>query len=173
MAETNKNLWAPWRMEYIHSLGSEGGDEACFLCRYWASPQDDQRNRVIWRGRRALAVMTRFPYTNGHLLVSPGEHIGDLGKMDESLLTELACMTRDAVRLLRETVQAHGFNIGMNLERCAGAGLPDHIHTHVVPRWNGDTNYMAVIGEARVISQSLDALHVQLSENAVKLGLTS
>ena len=171
MAESNKNLWAPWRMEYIRSLEPGEEDQGCFLCRYWANPADDRENRVVWRAQRVLVVMNRFPYTNGHLMISPAEHVGDLSGLDEPSSAEITRATRDAVRVLTETIRPQGFNIGINIGRCAGAGLPDHIHTHVVPRWSGDTNYMAIVGDVRVVPQSLDALHRELSASAIKLGL--
>jgi len=171
MAEVNQNLWAPWRMEYIHSLAPGAEDEGCFLCNYWETPADDPKNYVVWRTDRVLVVMNRFPYTNGHLLIAPAGHVGDLGGLGDAVLAAMMNATRDAVALLADTVNAHGYNIGINLGRCAGAGLPDHVHTHVVPRWNGDTNYMAIVGNVRVIPQALDALYGELAAGAVKRGL--
>lgn len=171
MAEVNGNLWAPWRMEYIHSLEPGADDEECFLCRYWKDPSEDRQNRVVWRSQRTFVVMNRFPYTNGHMLISPADHVPDLGGLDDASLLEMTCAIRDAIRLLAETVSAQGFNAGINLGRCAGAGLPDHVHAHVVPRWSGDTNYMAVVGDVRVIPQSLDDLHERLTVSAARLGL--
>lgn len=170
MAETNQNLWAPWRMEYIHSLNvdREGG---CFLCRYAANPDQDQTNRVIWRTAHTLTVFNAFPYNNGHLLIAPLGHHADLEELDDETLTELMRQTRDAQRLLRKTISPQGFNVGLNFGRCAGAGLPGHLHLHIVPRWEGDTNFMAVMGNARVISQSLEALCEQMHTAAAELGL--
>ncbi len=173
MVEQNKNLWAPWRMEYIHSLGPDARDDGCFLCTYWQHPKDDVANRVLWRSDNVYVVMNRFPYTNGHLLIAPGAHVGDMTAMDDDLLAEMTRATRDAIRVLTDVASPQGFNVGINLGRCAGAGLPDHIHTHIVPRWNGDTNYMAVVGDVRVIPQSLDALHEQLVTAADNIGLTT
>ncbi len=168
MAESNQNLWAPWRMEYIRSIDDDDAD-GCFLCRYWENPDDDRRNHVLWRGKSVFVVMNRFPYTNGHLLIAPAEHTADFGGLNDPIAAELATATRDAVRLLGEAIGPHGYNIGTNLERCAGAGLPGHLHTHIVPRWNGDTNFMAVVGDIRVIPQSLDALYDELVTAAGKL----
>ena len=162
MAEFNKNLWAPWRMEYIRSLGEEIADDGCFLCRYWAIPADDAVNHVVHRGVAVFTVMNRSPYTNGHLLVALGDHRSDLTDLSEE---ELACFhlaIRDAVELLRKTIQPQGFNVGFNLGHCAGAGLPGHLHAHVVPRWSGDTNFMAVLGDVRVVPDSLGALYQEL-----------
>lgn len=170
MAEFNDNLWAPWRMEYIRSLGPELTDEGCFLCTYWRTPQEDRTHHVVWRGRTAYVAMNRFPYTNGHLLIALGAHKADFSELSDEELCEMSRLTRDALELLRATIQPQGFNIGYNLGRCAGAGLPGHLHAHVVPRWNGDTNYMAVVGGARVIPDSLDALWEQLVQRVETLG---
>ncbi len=171
MAGFNANIWAPWRMEYIRSLEAEAGEVGCFLCHYWQNPQDDRANHVVLRGKRAFAVMNRFPYTNGHLLIAPVTHNGTLAGLDEATLMELTTMTRDAVGLLEEALSPQGFNIGYNIGRCAGAGLPDHLHGHVVPRWNADTNYMAVLGGIRVVPDALNATHEQLVQTANRLGL--
>lgn len=172
MPEKNDNLWAPWRMEYIHSLEGGPDEDGCFLCRYWNERDKDAENHVVWRTERAMVVMNRFPYTNGHLLISAAEHVPDLEGLDEASLMEMMRTTRDALRVLKETIRPHGFNVGINIARCAGAGLPDHIHVHVVPRWNGDTNYMAVIGDVRVVPQAIEALHQQLTASASKLRLS-
>ncbi len=169
MPQFNRNLWAPWRMEYIRSLAEE--QQGCFLCRYWSEPQNDAKNHLIWRADRCFAVLNRFPYTSGHALVATAAHKAGMDELTEDELTEFIRMTRDVVTLLTEAICPGGFNIGINLGRCAGAGLPDHLHTHVVPRWDGDTNFMAVIGDARVIPQSMDALYEHLREAAKRAGL--
>ena len=171
MAETNRNLWAPWRMEYIHSLADESDDKGCFLCRYVDAPENDAEHRVIWRGDTCLTVFNKFPYSNGHLLVAPLAHQPDLDDLSDDVLAELFRQVRDAKRLLAETTHAHGFNVGMNFGRCAGAGLPGHLHVHIVPRWDGDTNFMPVIGDTKVIPQSMDALSAKMREAAPELGL--
>jgi ATP adenylyltransferase len=172
MAEYNANLWAPWRMEYIRSLGQQQIEEGCFLCRYWASPGDDLANHVVWRTPHIFVVMNRFPYTNGHLLVALAAHKAEMDELSEPELCELSAGIRDAIRLLRNTIKPQGFNIGYNVGHCAGAGLPDHLHAHVVPRWSGDTNFMAVLGDVRVVPDSLDALHAELHASSKVLGLT-
>ncbi len=171
MPDVNANLWAPWRMEYIRSLGDEVAEEGCFLCRYWEQPQSDRENHVVWRTDSAFVVMNRFPYTNGHLLIAHAGHKADFNDLAEDELTEISRLIRDGVNLLRLTVKAQGFNVGYNLGRCAGAGLPDHLHVHVVPRWSGDTNFMAVIGESRVVPDSLDALYAELRKNLAAVGI--
>jgi len=173
VAEFNENLWAPWRMEYIRSLDDETDGDGCFLCEYWQDPQRDRENHVVWRTTGSFVVMNRFPYTNGHLLIAHGAHRGDLTDLSPEEAFELTRTIRDAVEVLRKTVSPQGFNIGYNIGRCAGAGLPDHLHAHVVPRWSGDTNYMAVLGDIRVVPDTLDALWGQLAEAAVGAGLRS
>ncbi len=147
-------IWAPWRMDYILAPKADG----CFLCEALAS-KDDERNLVLERRGRCFSVLNRFPYNNGHMLVAPNAHKGDLGDLNERELAELMRLTRDTQQLLATAMNPHGFNIGINLGACAGAGLPGHLHVHIVPRWNGDTNFMPVIGGTKVIVQSLDALY--------------
>ncbi len=152
-------IWAPWRMGYILEPKTDG----CFLCSALAA-REDERNLVLERRERCFAIFNRFPYNNGHMLVAPNAHKGDLGELDDAELGELFRLTRDTQRLLAEAMNPHGFNVGLNLGACAGAGVPGHLHVHIVPRWNGDTNFMPVIGGAKVIVQSLEALYKVLRE---------
>lgn len=170
MPEFNANLWAPWRMEYIRSLGPDVSDDGCFLCQYWASPEQDATNHVVWRSRSAFVLLNRFPYTNGHLLVAHSTHVADLTDLTPAELLEISTAVNGAVRVLREAIRPQGFNVGYNLGRCAGAGLPGHIHAHVVPRWEGDTNFMAVLGGTRVIPDALDAVWRDLRAAADRIG---
>ncbi len=149
-------------MEYIRSLSDELEAEGCFLCRYWEQPEADADNHVISRGRESFVVMNRFPYTNGHLMVATARHEGGLASLPAEAFAEMTGMIRDAVAMLERVVKAQGFNVGFNVGACAGAGLPDHLHAHIVPRWSGDTNYMAVLGDVRVVPDSLDALYKEL-----------
>ncbi len=155
------NLWAPWRMEYIDSLASPQED-GCFLCRYRDEPEKDESNLVLRRGERAFAVLNRFPYAAGHALVAPYEHVAGLADLDGQTMQEMMELLRDLQTLLARVIRAQGFNIGMNVGRCAGAGLPGHLHAHIVPRWSGDVNFMTVLGEVRVIPQALDDLYARL-----------
>lgn len=168
-AEHVRNLWAPWRMEYISSLAGPEGQ--CFLCTDRDHPADDEKNLVLWRGPRCLAVLNRFPYTGGHALVAPNAHVAQLADLDSPTMLELWEMVRDVQGALKEVVHAHGFNIGINIGRCAGAGLPGHLHVHVVPRWEGDTNFVAVFGGVRVISNGLEELLGALRKASARLGL--
>ena len=154
---TDQALWAPWRLDYVKT---SDGDDGCFLCRYRdADPSEDMTNLVIGRGQRTISVLNRFPYNNGHLLVAPLDHVGDLEEVPGEALAECVVELQKWTRRLRETISPDGFNIGLNLGRAAGAGLPGHLHWHIVPRWNGDTNFMPVVGNANVIPQSLESLY--------------
>ena len=166
--DRNVNLWAPWRIEYIESLGKEGG---CFLCDIRDRPDRDEANLVIWRGKRALTVLNRFPYTGGHSLIAPFDHVADLDGVADETVLEMMGMVRDAQKALAEAIGAMGFNVGMNVGRCAGAGLPGHLHVHVVPRWSGDTNFMSVFGDVRVIPDALSNLRSKILAAAERLGL--
>jgi ATP adenylyltransferase len=160
----HERLWAPWRLAYVATAAKDGDahDAGCFLCRYRDDPQHDAENFVVSRGEYTLTVLNRFPYNNGHVLVAPLAHKAALDDLNDGEL--LGCMHE--LRRLAATyagiLQADGFNIGLNLGRAAGAGLPGHLHWHLVPRWNGDTNFMTVVDDVRVISQSLSALYDML-----------
>jgi ATP adenylyltransferase len=159
--EERKNLWAPWRMTYIKTLSKEG---QCFICQNAANPQDDQENLVLWRTAGSLVMFNKFPYNNGHMLIAPTRHIAGMEEAGDDELLELTKLIREVQAALTEAVHPNGFNVGMNFGRCAGAGLPGHLHIHVVPRWDGDTNFMAVTGGTDVISQGLHELYGQLRE---------
>jgi ATP adenylyltransferase len=151
----NKNLWAPWRINYIQGL-DKGGD--CFICEAHKRAGDDDKNFVLWRTDRSIVILNRFPYNNGHLLIAPARHIPDLETTSDDEMLELMKLVRECQKALSLAIAPHGFNIGMNFGRCAGAGLPDHLHIHLVPRWDGDTNFMAVCSDTDVISQSMTEL---------------
>lgn len=159
---SNSNLFAPWRMDYIRSLSKESG--GCFICDALLAQTPEQRRQrlVLWTSEQSIVLMNRFPYTNGHLLVAPRAHKAELEELTAEELSDLQVQTTAAVKLLRKAVSAQGFNIGINLGRCAGAGLPGHIHQHIVPRWAGDTNFMHVIGETEVVPQAMSQLWTEL-----------
>lgn len=163
------NLHAPWRIEYINTLNAK--QPGCFFCRARDAAGCDAENLLLWRTQRCLVVMNRFPYSAGHLLIAPAGHIGELADLDDGVMLEMMQLARDAQKLLSSSIRAEGFNIGINVGRCAGAGLPDHLHMHVVPRWNGDTNFMAVLDDVRVVSQALGELYRQLREASAELKL--
>lgn len=152
-------------MEYIRGLDKNGdSDNACFICRDLENPQDDDKNLVLWRSPRSIVILNRFPYNNGHLLVAPARHIQGLDDASDEELLELTTLVRETQKVLSLAITPHGYNVGMNFGRCGGAGLPHHLHIHVVPRWDGDTNFMNVCGDTDVISQSLTELLEQLRQ---------
>jgi ATP adenylyltransferase len=156
-------------MAYVSGAkDSEPTAEGCFLCRY-RDEQRDAENFVVARGPHTITVLNRFPYNNGHVLVAPLAHKGSLDQLDDVELLSCQHDLRRMTDVYTRLMQPHGFNIGLNLGRAAGAGLPGHLHWHLVPRWNGDTNFMSVIDDVRVISQSLSALYEML-ESALKAG---
>jgi ATP adenylyltransferase len=160
MTEFNKNLWAPWRMEYIGQVNEPKG--GCFLCRAKENPQDDEKNFVLHRGDKCFVILNRFPYSNGHLLIAPHSHTGHLDAIDDETMLEMMQTLRKMRHVLTKAVNAEGFNVGINLGHCAGAGLPDHLHMHIVPRWSGDTNFMSVLDGVRVIPEAIDKTYQKL-----------
>lgn len=159
MRPPRNRLWAPWRLAYIKGPKTRG----CFLCAY-AKSRGDAGRCVVRRGKRCLCVINLYPYNNGHLMVAPQRHVGRLEDLKEEEMSEMWRMTTEMKQLLDRTLHPHGYNIGINLGRLAGAGLPGHIHVHVVPRWGGDTNYMAVVGNTKVLPMSLKELRRVLTE---------
>jgi ATP adenylyltransferase len=175
IAVSHEQLWAPWRLSYIvttkeEQRGAGAGENAsdgCFLCRYAAAPRADRDNLVIARGEQTLTVLNRYPYNNGHLLVAPLAHKANLEDLNDAELLEGMQELQKMAVLIRRKLSADGFNIGVNIGKVAGAGLPGHLHWHLVPRWNGDTNFMPVLTDVNVIPQSLDALFELLTKAEV------
>jgi ATP adenylyltransferase len=146
-------LWAPWRMSYIMSTVSQNED-GCVFCKMLAEP-DDERNLILWRGALAFVVMNLFPYNTGHIMVVPSRHTGDFSSLNHDEHLELMRLVSQAQDVLQDRMATHGFNIGMNLGRASGAGIVDHLHYHIVPRWTGDANFMSTVSETKVMSESL------------------
>jgi ATP adenylyltransferase len=148
-------MWSPWRAQYIReSSRGTGLEEACFLCGGLAA-SDDRAHFLVWRGRHSVVVLNRYPYNNGHLLVAPRLHRGTLEELTGPDLLEPIEAVRWMIRVLDRMLRPQGYNVGLNQGKAAGAGLPGHLHWHVVPRWDGDTNFMPVIGDTKVIVESL------------------
>jgi len=177
-----KNLWAPWRIGYIQGLGDEAGrvkqcqdetgeDAGCFICEVEADSKDDDKNLVLWRSNHCIVILNRYPYNNGHLLIAPIRHIADFTEASDEELLEMSKLVREAQKALSFAISPHGFNVGMNFGRCAGAGLPGHLHIHVVPRWSGDTNFMSICSDTDVIGQSLYELLDRLKEVSTEQSL--
>jgi ATP adenylyltransferase len=160
---TRSALFAPWRMDYIRSL-HKPGDEICFLCQASAASDPGQKldRLVVWQTELTQVVLNRYPYTNGHLLVAPRAHKAAIDLLDRDEKLDLVEQTDKAVQLLKRAVSAQGFNIGINLGRCAGAGVPGHLHQHVVPRWAGDVNFMSVVGDVQIVPETLQKLYGEL-----------
>jgi ATP adenylyltransferase len=154
-----ERLWTPWRREFIEGIDKRAGE--CFLCTV-PSEHDDRGNLLLFRGERVFVVLNRYPYNSGHLMVAPYAHTGDLASLESPTADELMHVTQESVDVLQRGYRPDGFNIGMNLGRVAGAGLPDHLHVHVVPRWGGDTNFMPVVAETKVLPESLDQTYDRL-----------
>lgn len=170
MPSKHENIWAPWRMQYIKGLGDDKDGE-CFLCADLKNQQQDSENYVLWRTERCIVVLNKFPYNNGHLLIAPKKHVAGLDECDDGELAEMMKLIRDSQKILSLAIGPHGFNVGINFGRCAGAGLPGHLHIHVVPRWDGDTNFMAVCGDTDVISQSMAELYELLKNLSIEHNL--
>ena len=162
------SIHAPWRMDYIRSLHGSAESGACFLCDAVNAASDDERKGrlVLWTSANSVVVINLFPYTNGHLLVAPKSHKADLELLTPEESADIGVQTTRCVQLLKRALSPQGFNIGINLGRCAGAGLPGHLHQHVVPRWSGDTNFITVVGEVRVVPQAVGQLYEELMRAA-------
>jgi ATP adenylyltransferase len=150
-----ERLWAPWRMEYIDSARDEE-ETGCLFCEK-PKESDDEKALILARQEKSFAMLNKYPYNSGHLMVAPFRHVGQLEDLEDGEALDMQKLLARSIKALKEAMQPDGFNLGMNLGRVAGAGVPDHLHWHVVPRWNGDTNFMPVIGAARVLPQSLSS----------------
>lgn len=150
------HLWAGWRSSFVESAAA-GTDDGCVFCRILASGEPDEQTYVLRRDERVLAILNAYPYTNGHLMVMPVRHVGQPEELDEAEGRALWCLTQDAVRAVKQAYQPDGLNLGANLGRAAGAGVPGHFHIHCLPRWNGDSNFMTAVAETRVLPEALSA----------------
>jgi ATP adenylyltransferase len=166
-------LWAPWRAQYIRESSDGGGaDTGCFLCR-GLSGDDDRDNLLAWRGAHSVVFLNRYPYNNGHLLVAPVAHRGTLGELSGADLSEPIETIRRMVGVLDRMLRPQGYNIGLNQGKAAGAGLPGHLHWHIVPRWDGDTNFMPVLGQTKVIVESLNEFYDRFVEELAGEGVAA
>ena len=164
-------LWAPWRSQYIRETSGRSDDApaaACFLCHGLAQ-EDDRAHLLVWRRANSAVFLNKYPYNNGHLLVCPLVHRGDLSDLDGSVLTEPLETVKQVVAILDRMMKPQGYNIGLNLGKSAGAGLPGHLHWHIVPRWDGDTNFMPILGGTKVIIESLDEFYDRFAAEIPKI----
>lgn len=157
-----EKIWSPWRSKYIDSFKSDEDPSKCVFCQMKDQNQSDLDNLLVDKGLYTFTVMNLYPYNNGHLMVIPFRHTNDFKSLDNNELIEIMEKLQLAQKALSNAINPHGFNIGANIGRVAGAGVEDHIHFHIVPRWNGDSNFMPVIGDVKVISQDLKETKIKL-----------
>jgi ATP adenylyltransferase len=150
----NHRIWAPWRLAYVKDAAKDN-EEECIFCAKPAQ-QDDEEALIVHRGELCFVMLNLFPYTNGHLMIAPYEHVATLQELDAETIAETMALAQRAMRVLEAEYSPHGYNVGFNQGRVAGAGVEHHIHMHVVPRWGGDTNFMPVLADTRVMPQSLE-----------------
>ncbi len=158
----SERIWAPWRLEYVKDA-SKDSEQECIFC---AKPADgdDEANLIVHRGERCFVILNLFPYTNGHLMVAPFDHVGSITELPAETIAEMMELAQRAMRGLEQRYAPHGYNVGFNQGRVAGAGVEHHIHMHVVPRWGGDTNFMPVLADTRVMPQSLEQSYETLRD---------
>ncbi|MBD3226420.1 MAG: HIT domain-containing protein [Caldithrix sp.] len=156
-----EQLWAPWRMEYI--LSNAEKTEGCIFCEF-PRQNEDEKNLIAYRSEQCFVILNRFPYNNGHIMVVPYQHTGDYTQLKSDVLMDMQAVIQKAIDAIHQTMHPHGLNIGMNLGRVAGAGIEDHVHYHIVPRWNGDTNYMPVLTGTKVVSEALQDTWTKLNK---------
>ncbi len=165
---SHSSLYAPWRMDYIKTLEARSqphSPSGCFLCDaalLFDQPDERKSRLLLWKSDFSIVLINKFPYTSGHLLVAPIRHVAEPELLDDAELLDLEKQTIRSTRLLRAVLNPQGFNIGENIGRAAGAGLPGHLHRHVVPRWNGDTNFMSVVGDVRIVPLAWETLWADL-----------
>jgi ATP adenylyltransferase len=152
-------LWSPWRYRYVSTASP---DDECFFCRK-SRESDDKKNYIVLRGERNFVLLNMFPYTTGHLMIAPYTHVSTLAETDPRTLEEMMLLAQRAEAALRSVYHPGGFNVGINLGQCAGAGIPGHLHMHVLPRWAGDVNFMTTIGETRVLPEELDTTYEKVA----------
>ena len=154
-----KQIWAPWRMEYIHENIDK--DKDCIFCTLPGENQDE-KNFILHRGLHCFIIMNIFPYNTGHIMVSPYRHVPCITSLTEDEMRELNRLTQKGVQIMREVISPEGFNVGINIGRAGGAGFDEHIHQHIVPRWNGDTNYMPVLADTKIHPEHLQATYKKM-----------
>ena len=155
-----ENLWAPWRLEYI--AGDAEKIEGCIFCEV-VKQNNDKKNHIVYRGKYCYVILNKFPYNNGHIMIVPYHHTGDWLELKDEIQAECYQLINKTIRILRKVFKPNAINLGMNMGKAAGAGIDEHIHYHLLPRWEGDTNFMPVIAGTKVISESLDSAYRKLS----------
>ncbi len=154
-----KHLWSPWRMRYLYALKKDG----CVFC-HALKQEDGPENLIAFRGEKSFVILNAFPYTSGHLMVIPYKHASDITELDTETRSEMMELVTKATQVLQTLYHPQGYNIGINMGEAAGAGIAEHIHIHIVPRWNGDTNFMTAVGETRVLPEELSQTYRRVKE---------
>jgi ATP adenylyltransferase len=162
-----ERLWSPWRSQYIESFNEQKDEPEgyCLFCDALGTPEKDEEKYVLFRGNRCYVIMNLYPYNSGHLMVVPYLHLDSLTEMTDEEFLEIMQIIKRCSEVLTRTMNPHGFNIGTNIGRVSGAGIDHHIHFHIVPRWNGDTNFMPVLGDTKVISEEMAKTYRKLKNN--------
>lgn len=156
-------LWSPWRHEYIANLSPDKlRNQPCIFCEASKNPADDEQNHILHRGALNFVILNRYPYISGHLMIAPYAHVGELAAASKEITDEMMDLVKRCQTALRVVYEPQGFNVGMNLGRVAGAGVADHLHMHLLPRWGGDTNFMSTVGETRVLPEDLSTTYRKL-----------
>lgn len=158
-----KYIWAPWRIKYI-----EEEKEGCIFCDK-VKEKKDKKNYILYRGRKSFIMMNLFPYNSGHLMIAPYRHIGNLEKLENEEMQDMIHLTKKSILVIKKSLNPQGFNLGMNLGKIAGAGIDEHLHLHIVPRWAGDTNFMPLLGDIKVLPEHLDATYNRLKKEMKKI----
>ena len=155
---SDRILWAPWRSSFVLAKKEKG----CPLCKAFRAKDDTPDNLIVYRGDTCFVILNKFPYNSGHAMVAPNRHVRTLEKLTTEESDEMFALTRETVRILKKVIKPHSLNLGMNLGTSSGAGIPDHMHMHIVPRWTGDTSFMMVIGKTKVVSVPLDPVYEKI-----------
>ena len=158
-----ERLWSPWRLEYITNTSPGQPQNACIFCEAQKNPAHDAKSLIVYRGLHNFVILNKYPYTSGHLMIAPNSHLGHLSAAPKEVTDEMMDLLKRSQKALINVYNPEGFNIGMNLGKVAGAGVADHLHMHILPRWGGDTNFMSTVGETRVLPEDLSVTYQKLS----------
>jgi ATP adenylyltransferase len=159
-----QRLWSPWRHAYIAASGADTPEVGCIFCEVQKHPENDDKNFVLHRATHNFVILNLYPYISGHLMIVPNDHLGEFDSAPKETTDEMFDLAKRCQAALREVYRPQGFNIGMNLGRAAGAGIAEHIHMHIMPRWVGDTNFITTVGETRVLPEDLPTTYLKLRE---------
>lgn len=156
-------IWSPWRSKYIETFKDKSSDSECFLCNAINSKDRDEELLIVTRRDKCIVIMNKYPYNSGHTLVVPLRHISNFEDLESDELTSIMLTVQEVITAMKQAFNPHGFNVGINIGTSAGAGLPGHLHFHIVPRWNGDSNFTATIADIKIVSSAIEDTRLQLS----------